>query len=108
MDWKEFQENTKILTGIAAQKINEASDLAALHLRLKTLEHRNRALYEEFGKQSYRHFTTEEGNVETIAKFVEAITLSNREIRALKREIEARRSKKESTAVLPKQERGNQ
>ena len=50
MDWKELQESTKAITGLAAQKINEMSDLASLHLKLKTSEYRLRLLHEELGK----------------------------------------------------------
>jgi hypothetical protein len=69
MDWKELQESTKAITGIAAQKINEMSDLASLHLKLKTSEYRLRVLYEELGKVSFRHFTTDADQVEKITKF---------------------------------------
>lgn len=95
MDWKEIQENTRALTEMAAQKLNEASDLAALHLRLKTAEYRRRALYEEFGKVAYKHFTTDDNGAEAIAKYVEAITLLNREIAGLKKAIRTMQEKKE-------------
>lgn len=84
MDWKEIQEGTKALAGIAAQKINEASDLASLHLKLKTAEYRLRVLHEELGKTAYLHFTTEESRVEKIKKFVEAITIEQKTIRDLR------------------------
>ncbi len=94
MDWKELQENTKALAGIAAQKLNTVSDLAALHLRLKTLESRQRALYEDFGKHAYLHFTTDDNGAQTLAKFVEAITLLNREIVGLRKTIQSMQTKK--------------
>ena len=84
MDWKELQESTKALTGIAAQKINEMSDLASLHLKLKTAEYRLRVLYEELGKTSFQHFTTDDSRVEQIKKFVEAITVEQKSISDLK------------------------
>ena len=87
MDWKELQESTKALTGIAAQKINEMSDLASLHLKLKTAEYRLRVLYEELGKTSFQHFTTDDSRVEQIKKFVEAITVEQKSISDLKNAI---------------------
>ena len=87
MDWKELQENTKALTDIAAQKFSEMSDLASLHLKLKTAEYRLRVLYEELGKVSFKHFTTEDDQVEKITKFVEAIGVEQRTVLELRRAI---------------------
>lgn len=87
MDWKELQENTKAITDIAAQKLNEMSDLASLHLKLKTAEYRLRVLYEELGKTAYRHFTTDDSRVEQIKKFVEAITVEQKSVADLKKAI---------------------
>ena len=88
MDWKEIQETTKALTGIAAQKINTASDLAALHLRLKTMEYRRRTICEEI-----------------ISKYVEAIALTDREIANLKAAIASMQVKKKPDAAkAPKSE----
>jgi hypothetical protein len=84
MDWKEIQEGTKALTDIAAQKINEMSDLASLHLKLKTAEYRLRVLYEELGKTAFEHFTTENSRVDRIKKFVEAITVEQKSVSELK------------------------
>lgn len=95
MDWKELQDSTKALTEMAAQKINAATDLATLHLRLKTAEYRRRSLYEEFGKTAYLHFTTDDNGTEAITKYVEAITLMNREISNLKKAIQKMQEKKE-------------
>lgn len=96
MDWKELQESTKAITGIAAQKINEMSDLASLHLKLKTSEYRLRVLYEELGKVSFRHFTTDDSRIEQIRKFVEAITVEQKtaaELRAAIRNSQGTQSK---------------
>ena len=87
MDWKELQESTKAIKGLAAQKINEMSDLASLHLKLKTSEYRLRVLYEELGKVAYRHFTTEDSRVEQIKKFVEAITVEQQTVTELRQTI---------------------
>ena len=84
MDWKELEESTKAITGIAAQKINEISDLASLHLKLKTADYRLRVLYEELGKTSYKHFTSDDSRVEQIKKFVEAITIEQKSIADLR------------------------
>ena len=84
MDWKELQESTKAIKEIAAQKINEMSDLASLHLKLKTSEYRLRVLYEELGKVAFCHFTTDESHVEKIKKFVEAIAAEQQTVTDLR------------------------
>ncbi len=102
MDWKEFTEYTKTLTDMAAQKLGEMTDLAALHLNLKTAQSRLDSLYEEFGKVSYRHFTTEDRLTEELTEYVKQITLVRREIADLKRIIRAKKEKAEqekSTAL---------
>ncbi len=106
MDWKEIQETTKALTGIAAQKINTASDLAALHLRLKTMEYRRRTICEEFGREAYLHFTSDSNaGPEIISKYVEAIALTDREIANLKAAIASMQVKKKPDAAkTPKSE----
>ncbi len=96
MDWKELQENTKAITEIAAQKFNEMSDLASLHLKLKTSEYRLRVLYEELGKVSFRHFTTDDSRIEQIKKFVEAIAVEQKtasDIRSAIRQTQETQSK---------------
>ena len=87
MDWKELQEGTRALTDYAAQKINQVSDMASMHLKLKTMEYRLRELYEELGRASYQHFTEDDSGVGTITKYVEAITLLRRQIVAQKKAI---------------------
>ena len=94
MDWKEIQESTKALTDIAAQKFSEVSDLASLHLKLKTAEYRLRVLYEELGKVSFRHFTTDSDQVEKITKFVEAITVEQKTVLELREAIREAQSAK--------------
>ena len=87
MDWKDLQSSTRALTDFAAQKINIVSDLATLHLRLKTMEFRLRSLYEELGKTTYEHFTADEGDVNDLTKYIEKIAIVRREITALRKTI---------------------
>lgn len=102
MDWKELQENAKVLGGLAAQKLNEATDTAALHLKLKTAEYRLQTLYASFGKAAFEHFTEDDGaGAEVITKYVEAIALQKREVARLKEVIRQRREEKEATSVEP-------
>ena len=87
MDWKELQESTKAIKEIASQKINEMSDLASLHFKLKTSEYRLRVLYEELGKVAFCHFTTDDSRVEQIKKFVEAIAVEQQTVTELRQAI---------------------
>ena len=93
MDWKEFTDYTKTLTDMAAQKLGEMTDLAALHLNLKTAQSRLNSLYEEFGRVSYRHFTSEDSLTDEITEFVKQITLTRREVVELKRAIQAKKER---------------
>ncbi|MBE6633960.1 MAG: hypothetical protein E7620_06430 [Ruminococcaceae bacterium] len=87
MDWKEFQESTRALTDYAAQKINQVSDMASMHLKLKAMELRLRELYQELGMASYEHFTKDDSGAEVISKYVEAIALLRRQIAMQKKAI---------------------
>ena len=97
MDWKEFQENTKAMVNVAAQKLNALGDLAGLHLHLRNLENQQRELYEALGKTAYRHFTTDDSGVEAITKYVEAITLNEREIIKTRKLIQKAQQKEDHT-----------
>ncbi len=92
MDWKELQENTKALTGIAAQKLNEASDYATLLLKLKTAEYRKKTLYEEFGQTAYRYFTTDEESADGLKKYIKAISVAEREVLLLKKQLDEKKA----------------
>ena len=106
MDWKEFTDYTKTLTDLAAHKLGEMTDLAALHLNLKTAQSRLTGLYEEFGRVAYRHFTAEDSLTPEITELVKQITLVRREIAGLKRAIQAKKEKGEQKA--PKKSAGEQ
>ena len=96
MDWKELQDNTRALTGIAAQKLNEASDYATMLLKLKTAEYRRKSLYEEFGRTAYRYFTTDEEGAEGLKKYIKAIAVAEREVSALRAQIEQKKAETET------------
>ena len=106
MDWKEIQEGTKALAGIAAQKINEASDLASLHLKLKTAEYRLRVLYEELGKLTFAQVRGEaaEGAEARVAELVEMIEGKLAEQQAIREELDRRKAEKEAKRAEEKTE----
>ena len=99
MDWKDIQETTRALGSMAAQKINAATDLAALHLQLKTLEYRRRTLCEEFGREAYVHFTSDaDQGPDVISRYVRAIALTDREMERLRAAIALMQDKKKADA----------
>lgn len=93
MTWEEFRENAKAISGIAAQKISEATDLAALRVRLATVEYQLKNEYAAFGKLSYLHFTSDASTPEELARHVEAIALLQKEAEALRAAIAKQRGK---------------
>lgn len=84
MTWEEFRAQARALAGMAAEKISDATDIAALRVRLATAEYQLKNAYAEFGKASYEHFTSDASSPEELAKQVEKITLLRKEADALR------------------------
>ena len=93
MTWEEFRENARAISGIAAQKIGEVTDIAALRVRLTTVEYQLKNEYATFGKLSYQHFTTDASTPEELARHVEAIALLQKEAEALRAAIAKAKNK---------------
>lgn len=88
MTWKEFQEQTRQLTDVAAEKLGSATDLAVLKLQLRTEKARLRSAYEDFGEIAYLSFTSEdEDGAEALAEYIKAITLMREQISRMEQEI---------------------
>ena len=84
--------NDEIADRRGGAKDQRVTDLTALYIKLKTEERRLHALYEEFGKATYKHFTSdEEQGAEKMAKYVEAITLQRQQILQIRKTIQKKR-----------------
>ena len=89
MTWNEFRKQVKSTAGKAADKINQAADIASLQIKLSSTERRLSAAYESLGKIAYKHFTEEnENDVEKVTSAVGAVQAIQTDIKLLKAQIE--------------------
>ncbi len=88
MTWDEFRQQARAVAGMAAEKISDATDLAAMRVRLATVEYQLKGAYAAFGKASYEHFTADGSSPEELAKQVEQITLLRSKADALRAAIQ--------------------
>ncbi len=65
MTWDELCTGLKKTADIAADKINQSTDLAALKLKLSMAERRLSEAYVNLGKAAYLHLTEDEEDAET-------------------------------------------
>ncbi len=85
MTWEEFRQQARAVAGMAAEKISDVTDIAALRVRLATVEYQLKSAYAAFGKASYEHFTADDASSpEELAKQIEKITLLRSEADALR------------------------
>ena len=99
MTWDEFRKQVKNVAGRTADKINQSADIAALQLKRSSAERKLSAAYEALGKVAYKHFTEESDNdVQKVTAAVEAIDNIQKEIKALKAQIEVLKKQGEENA----------
>lgn len=91
MTWEEFRETARALGAAAAQKVSDLTDVAAVRVRLATVEARLRSAYASFGKAAYDHFTADGSTPEELAEQVKGIALLEAEADSLRREIEEKK-----------------
>ena len=84
MTWDEFRQQARAVANMAAEKINDVTDIAALRVRLATVEYQLKSAYAAFGKASYEHFTSDVSSPEELAKQIEGITRLKTEADALR------------------------
>ena len=84
MTWEEFRAQARAVADMAAEKISDATDIAALRVRLATVEYQLKNAYAAFGKASYEHFTADASSPEELAKQMENITRLKAEADALR------------------------
>ncbi|MBQ9760430.1 MAG: hypothetical protein IJW16_03670 [Clostridia bacterium] len=89
MTWNDFRKQVKSVSGKAADKINQAADIATLQIKLSSTERKLSAAYESLGKIAYKHFTEENDNdVEKVTHAVGAVQAIQLDIKTLKAQIE--------------------
>lgn len=99
MTWNEFRNQAKNVAGRAADKINQSASIAGLQIKLSSAERRLSAAYEALGKIAYKHFTEEDNNdVQKVTTAVEAVQAIQKDILALKAQIEQLKKQNEEKA----------
>lgn len=96
MTWNDFRKQVKNVSGRAADKINQAADIATLQIKLSSAERKLSAAYESLGKIAYKHFTEEgETDVEKVTHAVGGVQAIQTDIKNLKAQIELLKKQKE-------------
>ena len=106
MTWNEFRKQVKSVSGKAADKINQAADIATLQIKLSSCERKLSAAYEALGKIAYKHFTEETDNdVEKVMSAVGAVQAIQNDIKILKAQIEQLKKQNEKQTEEKKEEK---
>jgi len=86
--WEMFKLSAKRAANKALKETGEAADIAALHLKLKTLEAKRNSEYEMLGRLTYRQLKTGVSQAERIAPVIENIDTIRYRIKKVTSEIE--------------------
>ncbi|MBQ8849141.1 MAG: hypothetical protein IJ011_02265 [Clostridia bacterium] len=86
--WELFKISAKRAANKALKETGDAADLAALHLKLKSLEAKRDEGYEMLGRLTYRQLKTGVSQAERIAPVLENIDKVRAKIKKVSDEIE--------------------
>ena len=88
-NWEEIRIATKKAATKAVKKTEELADMAALRIRLRTLEAKRDDRYRALGKLTYRQLKTGESQAEKIAPIIDELDAVRAKLLTLAEEIEA-------------------
>ena len=103
-NWEEIRQKAKQAASKAAQKTEEIASMAAMQIKLKSLESKRNAQYQLLGKLTYRQLKSGESQAEKIAPVVEELDSLIEQIRAQVIEIEQEKKAREEKAEQEKTE----
>ncbi|MBO5939233.1 MAG: hypothetical protein J6Q82_07030 [Clostridia bacterium] len=72
-DWNQIKKNLGTAAEKAKKKTGELVDDASMQMKLKRLEAKRNALYEQLGRLTYRQLKTGESQAEKIADTIEGL-----------------------------------
>lgn len=72
-DWEKIRKNLGDAAQKAKKKTGEIASDASMQIKLKSLESKRDALYEQLGKLTYRQLKTGESQAEKIAETIDAL-----------------------------------
>ena len=89
MTWDEFCTKAKRTVGKTAEKINRTADIAALQIKLSTLEGKVAEAYERLGKVAYAYLTNENAELtEKLSKRMAEVDEALKNVAQMKEKIE--------------------
>ena len=105
--WDLFKLSAKRAANTALKETGDAADLAALHLKIKTLEAKRNSEYEMLGRLTYRQLKTGVSQAERIAPVIEKLDIIRARIKKVENEIEeTKRARSERRAKAKMLEAG--
>ena len=87
-NWELFKISAKRAANKALKETGEAADIAALHIKLKTLEAKRNDEYEMLGRLTYRQLKTGVSQADRIAPVIENLDNVRGKIKKVNAEIE--------------------
>ena len=87
-NWELFKISAKRAANKALKETGEAADIAALHIKLKTLEAKRNDEYEMLGRLTYRQLKTGVSQADRIAPVIENLDNIRGKIKKVNAEIE--------------------
>ncbi|MBO5883206.1 MAG: hypothetical protein J6Q78_02225 [Clostridia bacterium] len=95
-----IKTNVSRVANKAIKKTGELADIASMHLKLKSLEHKLDSKYKDLGKLTYKQLKSGASQAEKIADTIVDIDAIREEIRLQKEKIEAeKQARKERKAA---------
>ncbi len=87
-NWELLKLSAKRAANKAIKETGEAADIAALHIKLKTLEAKRNSEYEMLGRLTYRQLKTGVSQAERIAPVIENLDKIRGKIKKITNEID--------------------
>ena len=86
--WDILKLSAKRAADAALKETGDAADLAALHIKMKTLEAKRNSEYEMLGRLTYRQLKTGVSQAERIAPVIEKLDMIRARIKKVENDIE--------------------
>ena len=98
MTWDEFCTKAKRTVGKTAEKINRTADIAALQIKLSSLENKAADAYERLGKVAYAHLSNENADLtEKLAQRMAEVEEALQNVAQMKEKIEQLKKQDQET-----------
>ena len=98
MTWDEFCEKARKTVGKTAEKINRTADIAALQIKLTTLENKVSEAYERLGKVAYAYLSNENADLsEKLTQRMAEVDEALKNVAQMKAKIEQLKKQEQET-----------